>query len=86
LIADYVVGRLNPQMLEAFEKHLGQCPDCAAFLNTYKKTIDVTQSFLKLQSPDVGTKRIKLQPKKRGSLALLGLWVHLFGFSVCLTT
>jgi len=86
LIADYVVGRLNPKMLAGFEKHLDQCPDCAAFLNTYKKTIDATKSFLKLQSLDIQTKRIKLRPKKRESLALLAFWLHLFIFSVRLTT
>jgi len=86
LIADYVVGRLNPKMLAAFEKHLGLCPDCAAFLNTYKKTIDATKSFLRLPSLDVRTKRFKLQPKKRKSLALLVFWLHLFISSVCLTT
>jgi len=86
LIADYVVGRLNPKMLAAFEKHLGQCSDCAAFLNTYKKTIDATKSFLKLQPLDIQTRRIKLRPRKRESLAVLAFWLHLFISGVCLTT
>jgi Putative zinc-finger len=50
LIGDYLAGRSNPTILAAFEKHLGQCTDCTAFLNTYKKTIEVTKSFLKLQA------------------------------------
>lgn len=50
LIGDYLASRLSPRMLMAFEKHLEDCPDCAAFLRTYKKTIDVTRSFLRLES------------------------------------
>lgn len=50
LIADYVVANLSPRLLSAFEQHLQACPDCAAFLRTYKKTIEITRSFLKTQS------------------------------------
>lgn len=50
LIGDYLASRLSPRVLNAFEKHLEDCPDCAAFLQTYKKTIEVTRSFLRLQS------------------------------------
>jgi hypothetical protein len=32
--------------LEAFEHHLKLCPDCVAFLHTYKATITLTRQFL----------------------------------------
>jgi hypothetical protein len=50
LIADYLAGELKPEVVAAFEKHFVQCPDCNAFLNTYKKTIEVTNSFLRVTS------------------------------------
>ena len=62
LIADYLEGRLDPTVLAAFENHLGQCPDCTAFLNTYKKTIEVTKSFLRIQSPKILPKTAKASP------------------------
>jgi anti-sigma factor RsiW len=50
LIGDYLASRLSSRMRNAFEKHLEDCPDCASFLRTYKKTIEVTRAFLKLES------------------------------------
>jgi anti-sigma factor RsiW len=46
LLLDFINGELNPETNIEFEKHLGVCPDCVAFLNTYKKTIELTKSFL----------------------------------------
>ena len=45
LIMDYLTGEMDTATKKAFEKHLSTCPDCIAFLKTYKKTIDVVQSF-----------------------------------------
>ena len=50
LIASYLVSDLSPGNLASFENHLEQCPDCLAFLQTYKKTIEITRSFLRLES------------------------------------
>ena len=50
LIGDYLSEKLNQRVLAAFEDHLKSCPDCVAFLHTYKKTIEVTRSFLRLQA------------------------------------
>lgn len=86
LIADYLAGRLNPTVLAPFEKHLGQCPDCTAFLNTYKKTIEATKSFLKLQSLNVRPKPLTLAPKGRELIASFIFWLHLFISSTYLTT
>jgi len=85
LIADYLAGRLDPTVLAAFEKHLGHCPDCTAFLNTYKKTIEATKSFLKLQSLNIRPKPLRLHPKGPGLLATL-FWLHLFISNAYLTT
>ena len=50
LIADYLASNLSPAELASFESHLEECPDCKAFLQTYKKTIEITRSFLELES------------------------------------
>jgi hypothetical protein len=50
LIGEYLASKFSSRMLNAFEKHLEDCPDCASFLQTYKKTMEVTRSFLRLES------------------------------------
>ncbi len=46
LIGDYLSDHLDTSQRQAFEGHLKACPECAAFLATYKKTIILTRSFL----------------------------------------
>jgi hypothetical protein len=45
-IASYLAAELRGPTLEAFEHHLKLCPDCVAFLQTYKATIALTREFL----------------------------------------
>jgi len=47
-IDDYLSGELSGTSRSAFENHLKICPDCVAFMATYKKTIEITRSFLRL--------------------------------------
>ncbi len=47
LIGDYLSNNLSYDERQAFEAHLGGCQDCGAFLATYKKTIEMTRSFLR---------------------------------------
>ena len=46
LILEFLSGELSPASKTEFEKHLEVCPDCLAFLNTYRKTIELTKTFL----------------------------------------
>lgn len=46
LLLDFLSGELDPETKLEFEMHLGVCPDCVAFLKTYRKTIELTKSFL----------------------------------------
>ncbi len=50
LIQDYITGELEPDIASELEKHLSICPDCVAFLNTYKKTIGLVNSFYNKRS------------------------------------
>jgi anti-sigma factor RsiW len=79
-----LTGQLNPEVLAAFEKHLGQCPDCTAFLNTYKKTVEATKSFLKIQTLKASPKSLRLSFKRPGLLDL-SFWLHLFVYNSTLT-
>lgn len=45
LIIDYVTGGLDRKTVSEFEAHLRICPDCVAFLKTYRKTIQLTRSL-----------------------------------------
>ena len=44
LIFKYVNDNLGAALQKDFQRHLAICPDCVAFLNTYRKTIAVTGS------------------------------------------
>lgn len=56
LILDYLTGELPPDTALEFEEHLRMCPDCMAFLNTYKKTVQLTRS---LQYEDIPPEMVK---------------------------
>lgn len=45
LIADYLSGELDRRTKTEFEAHVSDCGDCQAFLNTYRKTLEVTRSL-----------------------------------------
>lgn len=72
-IMDYLTGELHPDTASQFEEHMSICPDCVSFLNTYKKTVEITRS---LQCEDIPgemekrvrqflEKKIKKPPRKR---------------------
>ena len=43
LLFDYVEGGLDPKIIEKLDKHFSDCPECIAFLETYRNTIDLVQ-------------------------------------------
>jgi hypothetical protein len=61
-IADYLASRLDLEELSAFESHLKACSDCAAFLQTYKKTIELTRRFLLSPGQSHPTRQSLLHP------------------------
>jgi anti-sigma factor RsiW len=85
LIADYLAGALKPRVLAAFERHVSQCPDCMAFLKTYKKTIEATRSFMRMNSLKNGPLSLRLSPRAGGTVATSLLWLHLFASNNALT-
>jgi len=52
LILDYLNDTLSPSVRRGFKRHLRICPDCVAFLRTYKKTASLTRSVRVEELPD----------------------------------
>ncbi|MGH8066770.1 MAG: anti-sigma factor family protein [Candidatus Entotheonellia bacterium] len=44
MIWDYLARELAPGSAAALEEHLHDCPDCTAFINTYKRITQALQS------------------------------------------
>jgi hypothetical protein len=68
LIADYLSSNLRTRVLRSFEEHLNGCRDCTAFVQTYKKTIEVTRTFLVMRSLANRRRKLALRvPKGDGN-------------------
>jgi hypothetical protein len=75
LIGNYLTGSIPPTVKTDFERHLHCCPDCTAFLRTYRKTIEATRAFLRNQPASLGLSRLE----RRGhAIAAFTFWLHLF--------
>ena len=44
-IMDYIDKELDVETLKELEKHTGECPECKAFVDTYKRMLDVTRKL-----------------------------------------
>ena len=51
-LADYLDKALSPDVVAEFERHLAGCAACLAYLNTYKKTRDLTRHAIPGAMPD----------------------------------
>jgi len=65
LILDYVNEDLDRATTRAFRSHLRECPDCVAFLNTYKKSIRSTRSLRYQEVPAELERRVREFLRKR---------------------
>src|SRR5262245_42661836 len=76
MIGDYLTGSMAPRLRDEFEQHVSLCPDCATFLKTYRKTIEVTRAFLRSQA--LSPRRMPLRYKHVHSLMTFAFRLHLF--------
>jgi len=51
-LADYLDKTLSPDIIAELEQHLAECPECMAYLNTYKKTRDLTRQAMPQAMPE----------------------------------
>lgn len=72
LLLDYMTGELDPETVSAFQDHLRLCPDCVAFLNTYKKTVQVTRSLRYESIPAELERRVRRFLRERTQKARRG--------------
>ncbi|MCA9810637.1 MAG: zf-HC2 domain-containing protein [Candidatus Dadabacteria bacterium] len=41
-IMDYIDNELDLKTLRVLEDHMGECPECKAFVDTYKRMLDLS--------------------------------------------
>jgi anti-sigma factor RsiW len=51
-LADYVSGALPPDVRTVFERHLRVCPNCQAYLATYRATMTLCASAFAVQAAE----------------------------------
>lgn len=45
-LLDYLDDELSSEQREHFEEHLAECPECVAYLSSYRTTVAVTKHAL----------------------------------------
>lgn len=51
LLCDYLDRALSPDVIAELERHLKDCKPCLAYLNTYRKTRDLTGQAGRVEMP-----------------------------------
>jgi anti-sigma factor (TIGR02949 family) len=59
MLLEYLEARLDTSALAAFERHLAVCPPCIAYLNTYRRTRELTAASGRVDMPDEMKTRIR---------------------------
>lgn len=45
-LMDYLSGDLPDDQRQEFDRHLGECPSCVAYMKTYKQAVEIGRSVL----------------------------------------
>ena len=59
MLLEYLETRLDAHTLAAFERHLAACAPCVAYLNTYRRTRELTATSERAEMPDEMQTRIR---------------------------
>ena len=59
LLADYLESALSEQEIRELEEHLAGCGPCQAYLNTYRRTKDLTGKAEKVAMPEEMKDRLR---------------------------
>jgi predicted anti-sigma-YlaC factor YlaD len=49
---DYLEGDLPGDEQVRFRRHLGQCPDCVTFFETYRRTAEISRRAVQTAMPE----------------------------------
>jgi len=49
---DYLEGELPDDEQVRFRRHLGQCPDCVTFFETYRRTAEISRRAVQAAMPE----------------------------------
>ena len=52
LLSDYLDGRLPSDVRAELEQHLSGCPECTAFVGTFRSTLSLLQSLSEEDLPE----------------------------------
>lgn len=52
LLSDYIEGECSPEVETLIDAHLADCPDCIAFVNTFRKSMAMTKALNYSDIPD----------------------------------
>ena len=52
LLSEYLDGRLAPELCSDLERHLSGCPECTAFVGTFRSTVSLLQSLSEDDLPE----------------------------------
>ena len=59
-LMDYLDGRLSLRRRQLFDEHVSECPDCVAYLETYRRTIRIGKAAFADPSADAS----KIVPRR----------------------
>jgi anti-sigma factor (TIGR02949 family) len=59
LLADYLEAELPPETGDRLAVHLAGCQPCQAYLNTYRRTRDVTRAAGRVEMPEEMRARLR---------------------------
>jgi anti-sigma factor RsiW len=59
MLVDYLESALRPAAVAAFDAHLDECQECVAYVNTYKKTRELTGRAGRAEMPEEMRARLR---------------------------
>lgn len=51
-LSEYLDGEIDPAVCAGFEAHMDDCPPCQAFLESLRRTVDLTRSLPDRELPE----------------------------------
>ncbi len=59
MLMDYLEKTLTQGTVDMLERHVATCPSCVAYINTYKRTRELTGRSERVEMPDDMKRRLR---------------------------